>query len=122
MCKFFDLSPEGEDPREYDEDKEEVVGIANLAPPVWKERTPWLPGNWTRRLNIADRDNTNITIQIIDVAWYHDDIEGLKEVIERFSPTILVVDWCHNGDGYTARQLKKAPLSVKLFWKTKNTF
>ena len=39
---------------------------------------------------------STIEIQIVDVAHYHGKVEELLKVVGKFSPSTLIIDWCHN--------------------------
>ena len=111
MCLMFDLSPQGDDPRVYDDISGKVVGVKSAAGVDWKERAPnFLYGSWMSKLNIENVENAKLMFKIIDVAAFHENIEELKEEIVKFDPSILVVDWCHNLDGFTVNHLKASGL------------
>ena len=93
ICSMFDLLPQGDDPRVYDENSGKVVGVKTCSDIDWKERAPaFLYGSWMTKLNIEKVEDAKITIKIIDVAAFHGNIENLKEEIGNYDPSILGKD------------------------------
>ena len=111
LCHLFDLSPQGDDPRVYDDNGGEVVGVKSSLDIDWQERPPaFLFGSWMEKLNIEKVEDAKMMIKIVDVAAYHGNIEDLKEEIGKYDPSTIVVDWCHNFDGFTVNHLKASGL------------
>ena len=116
-CKFFKLQAEGEDPRVYDEDGK-VIGIKDGPPPTWEARVPRLPGLWKKGLEHGAVDNENLSLKLIDVAWYSSKVQQLIEIIKDFQPTSLIIDWCHNREGFMMNQLTTSGIASRIRMET----
>ena len=113
ICCFFGLKPEGIDPRTYQDSHRSVVsGVSRLvSAPEWGERLPQkFPESWKDQLNLSRDKIVEMKIQVLDVAWFHGKIDELRKQIMNFEPNLLVIDWCFNNDGFTARYLKSSGL------------
>ena len=48
---------------------------------------------------------SELEIKILDIAHYHGKPQKLIEVVKKFQPSSLIIDWCYTRGGYTAQQL-----------------
>jgi hypothetical protein len=101
-CHFLSLPVEGRDPRVYDPTTGLVIGIRNVLTPDWAARKPGrVPGLYKNMKG----EISELEIQIIDIAHYHGKHKELIEVVKKFQPSTLIIDWCFTRGGNTAQKL-----------------
>jgi hypothetical protein len=103
-CNFFFLSLEGEDPREYDPATGQVTGIKTDATPDWAARKPV---HVPKLFKNVKGKLSDLEIQIVDIAHYHGKPQELMEVLKKFKPSTLIIDWCFTRG---AQQLSSSQL------------
>ena len=97
-----------EDPRDYDPTTGEVIGIKEtVMRPEWAGSVPGrIPGYYE---GMKDK-MSDVSLQIVDIAFYFGKPDELLQDIKKFSPTTVWLDWSHSRDGYTKKLLTNSGL------------
>ena len=57
---------------------------------------------------------SDVSLQIVDIAFYLGKPAELLQDIKKFSPTTLLLDWCFTKNGFTKKQLTSSGLVSRI--------
>ena len=97
------------------------VGLRTYPDPTTKPETTKPPDiNEIRRIKrvgksfLGDREICDMTFQVVNIAFYHNQPEKLVEDIECFGPSVIIIAWCFSINGDVAMALRKEGVFARM--------
>ena len=62
----------------------------------------------------ADPELNQMTFQVVNAAWYHQNIDKMVQDIATFDPDVIMIGWCHSQFGDLSLALRRSAQFSKM--------